>query len=117
MKNTGSALSITDDGYLPTHVSSSFTSVYPSVHVNWDLNREMKLRFSANTGAARPDYDQLRPNFSYDDDEQIVSGGNPNARPERAKGVDLYFEWYMASRGFFSMGAYYKDLKNILYDV
>lgn len=117
VKNTGSALSITDDGYLPTSASSSFTSVYPSIHINLDLNRNMKLRLSGNTGAARPDYDQLRPNFSYDDDEQVVSGGNPDARPERAKGVDVYFEWYMPSRGFFSAGAYYKDLKDILYDV
>jgi TonB-dependent receptor len=115
--NTGSALSQTDAGYVPTRVLSGFTSVYPSVHVNWDINRDMKLRLSGNTGAARPDYDQLRPNFSYDDVEEVVSGGNPKAKPERAKGVDLYFEWYMPSRGFFSAGAYYKDLNDILYDV
>ncbi|WP_181814827.1 TonB-dependent receptor [Sphingomonas aracearum] len=117
VKNTGAALALTDDGYLPVRVSNSFTSVYPSVHLNWDINRNMKLRLSGNTGAARPDYDQLRPNFSYDDTDQVISGGNPNAKPERAKGVDLYFEWYMPSRGFFSAGAYYKDLKDILYDI
>jgi TonB-dependent receptor len=117
VKNTGSALSMTDDGYLPTRVSSSFTSVYPSIHLNWDISRDIKLRLSGNTGAARPDYDELRPNFSYDDVEQVVSGGNPKARPERAKGIDLYLEYYMPSRGFFSIGAYYKDLKDILYDV
>ena len=108
---------MTDAGYEPTSVSGSFTSIYPSVHINWDINPDMKLRLSGNTGAARPDNDQLRPNFFYDDVEQVVSGGNPKAKPERAKGVDLYFEWYMPSRGFFSAGAYYKDLKDILYDV
>lgn len=117
VKNTGSALSMIDDAYVPTRVSSNFTSVYPSIHLNWDINRDMKLRLSGNTGAARPDYDELRPNFSFDDVEQMVSGGNPNARPERAKGVDLYFEWYMPSRGFFSAGVYYKKLSDILYDV
>lgn len=115
--NSGSALSMIDDVWTPTHVSSNFTSVYPSVHLNWDINRDMKLRVSGNTGAARPDYDQLRPNFSYDDVEQVVSGGNPEARPERAKGVDVYFEWYMPSRGFLSVGGYYKKLNDILYDV
>ncbi|MCC2977078.1 TonB-dependent receptor [Sphingomonas sp. PL-96] len=117
VKNTGSALSLTDEGYVPTRVSNDFTSVYPSIHVNWDINHDMKLRLSGNTGAARPDYDQLRPNFSYDDTDQVISGGNPEAKPERAKGVDLYFEWYMPSRGFFSAGAYYKKLDDILYDV
>lgn len=117
IKNTGSALSMTNSGWMPTVVSNSFVSVYPSIHVNWDINRNMKLRLSGNTGAARPDYDQMRPNFSYNDTDQIVSGGNPKAKPERAKGIDLYFEWYMPSRGFFSVGGYYKDLKDILYDV
>ncbi|WP_336964989.1 TonB-dependent receptor [Sphingobium aquiterrae] len=117
VRNTGDALSQTDDGYIPTHVASSDVSVYPSVHINWDINHDMKFRLSFNTGAARPDYDQLRPNFSFDDLEQVVSGGNPLAKPERAKGVDAYFEWYMPSRGFFSVGAYYKDLQDILYDV
>ena len=117
VKNSGFAQSLTDAGYIPTDVSSSFTSVYPSVHVNWDVSQDMKIRLSGNTGAARPDYDQLRPNFSYDDVEQVVSGGNPKAKPERARGVDLYFEWYMPSRGFFSAGVYYKDLDDILYDV
>lgn len=115
--NTGAALASTDAGYMPVTASNSFTSAYPSIHVNWDINANMKLRLSANTGAARPDYDQLRPNFSYDDNEQMVSGGNPDAKPERAKGIDAYFEWYMPSRGFLSLGAYYKDLKDILYDV
>jgi TonB-dependent receptor len=117
VKNVGSALSLTDEGYVPTRVANDFTSVYPSVHINWDINRDMKLRLSGNTGAARPDYDQIRPNFSYDDTDQVISGGNPNAKPERAKGVDLYVEWYMPSRGFFSAGVYYKDLDDILYDV
>lgn len=115
--NKGSALSLIDNVWTPTAVSSSFTSVYPSIHVNWDINRDMKLRLSGNTGAARPDYDQLRPNFSYDDVDQIVSGGNPKATPERAKGVDVYFEWYMPSRGFLSAGVYYKKLSSILYNV
>ncbi|WP_277980210.1 TonB-dependent receptor [Sphingomonas phyllosphaerae] len=117
IRNVGSALSLIGDDWTPARVSNSFTSVYPSIHVNWDINRDMKLRLSGNTGAARPNYDALRPNFSYSDVEQTVSGGNPRAKPERAKGVDLYFEWYMPSRGFFSVGGYYKDLRDILYDV
>ncbi|MBO9726201.1 MAG: TonB-dependent receptor [Novosphingobium sp.] len=117
IRNTGAALSMIGNVWTPTRVSNSFTSVYPSIHVNWDINRDMKLRLSGNTGAARPNYDVMRPNFSYSDVEQTVSGGNPKAKPERAKGVDLYFEWYMPSRGFFSVGGYYKDLQDILYDV
>ncbi|WP_260160383.1 TonB-dependent receptor [Sphingomonas prati] len=117
VNNSSAALAETGAGFVQTNVSGGNTFVYPSVHLNWNLNSEFKLRLSGNTGAARPDYDQLRPNFSFSDTDEIVSGGNPLAKPERAKGVDAYLEWYMPSRGFFSVGAYYKNLKDILYDV
>ncbi|MET4594744.1 MULTISPECIES: TonB-dependent receptor [unclassified Sphingomonas] len=97
-------------------VKSSQTLVYPSLHLNWDVNDRMKARLSFNTGAARPDYDQLRPNLSYDDANRTISGGNPDAKPEKAKGVDLYVEYYTMPRGFLSIGAYYKDVTDVLFD-
>ncbi|WP_309645697.1 TonB-dependent receptor, partial [Phenylobacterium sp.] len=89
--------------------------VFPSAHINWDLNDEMKVRVGVTTGASRPDYDELRPNFSFNDSTQTISGGNPDAGPEKAIGVDAYFEWYMQPRGYFSFGVYYKDLKDVLF--
>jgi TonB-dependent receptor len=97
-------------------VKSSQTLVYPSLHLNWDVNDRMKARLSFNTGAARPDYDQLRPNLTYNDANLTVSGGNPDAKPEKAKGVDLYVEYYTLPRGFLSIGAYYKDVSSVLFD-
>lgn len=91
------------------------TMVFPSVHLNWDLNEEMKVRFGVTTGASRPDYDELRPNFSFNDATQTISGGNPDAGPEKAIGFDAYFEWYIQPQGFFSLGFYYKDLKDVLF--
>lgn len=103
--------------FTPATLESSKTLVFPSAHINWDLNSDMKLRLSFNTGAARPDYTVLRPNLSFNDVEGTVSGGNPLAKPEKAKGVDLYYEWYMPSRGFFSVGVFYKDISDVLFGV
>ena len=71
-------------------IENSKTFVYPSAHINWNAREDMKVRLSFNTGAARPDYDQLAPSFSVNDSNEVISGGNPFAKPERAKGVDLY---------------------------
>jgi len=49
------------------------------------------------------------------DTTQTISGGNPDAKPERAYGVDAYYEWYMASGGYLSAGVYYKDIKDALF--
>ncbi len=100
----------------PVEATSSQTLVYPSLHLNWDIDDKMKARLSFNTGAARPDYDQLRPNLTYNDANQTVSGGNPEAKPEKAKGVDLYVEYYTMPRGFLSIGAFYKNVTDVLFD-
>jgi TonB-dependent receptor len=100
----------------PIEVSSKQTLVYPSLHFNWDVTPEMKARLSFNTGAARPDYDQLRPNLSFSDANLTISGGNPDARPEKARGVDLYVEYYTMPRGFLSLGLFYKDVKDVLFN-
>ena len=96
-------------------VDSSFTSVYPSAHFNWNVSNEHKLRLSFNTGAARPDYPVLRPNFTFNDANMTVSGGNPDATPERTRGVDLYWEFYPKTGGLVSIGAFYKHARNVLF--
>ncbi len=95
--------------------SSSFTSVYPSVHLNWNVADEHKLRFSFNTGAARPDYPVLRPNVTINDANQTISGGNPGATPERTWGLDAYWEYYPNFGGFASVGLFYKNVRDVLF--
>lgn len=114
--NTGTALVNFGGTFKETTIGSGNTLVFPSLHINYDATDEVKLRLSLNTGAARPDYTLLRPNFSFSDTNETVSGGNPFATPEKAFGVDAYVEWYMASRGFLSVGVYYKKIRDVLFD-
>lgn len=97
------------------NVGSGFVSAYPSIHANWDVTDEHKIRLSLNTGASRPDYPVLRPNFTFNDANMTVSGGNPDATPERTRGVDLYYEYYPKFGGFFSLGVFYKDVRDVLF--
>lgn len=115
--NTGSALVQVGDDFEPAKVGGDNLQFFPSLHVNWDINDELKLRLSANSGAARPDFSLLRPNFNVSDEDQAISGGNPFAEPEKAIGGDAYLEWYMTDGGFFSVGAYYKALDDVLFRI
>ena len=115
--NTGSALVNIGGNYEAAKVGGDNLQFFPSVHLNWDINDELKLRMSANSGAARPDFTILRPNFSVSDENETISGGNPFAGPEKAVGGDAYLEWYMADGGFFSVGAYYKALDDVLFTI
>ena len=93
---------------------NDMTLYYPSAHVNWNLREDLKLRVGLTTSASRADFDDLRPNFTFSDANMTVSGGNPDAKPERQIGLDTYLEWYAGRETFFSAGFFYKDLKDVL---
>ena len=69
-------------------VGSDDTMVYPSAHLNWNLSEDIKARFGITTSASRPDFDDLRPNFSINDATQTIPGGNPEDQPETQTGHD-----------------------------
>ena len=94
---------------------SSQTLFFPSVHFNYNVDDTKKLRLSFNTGAARADYDQLRPNVVVNDANETISGGNPAVKPEKAYGFDAYFEWYLRPQGYLSVGLFYKNVQDVLY--
>jgi TonB-dependent receptor len=120
VKNTGEAyVSFPAAGTTPAETrlvetSSSDTLFYPSVHVNWDAAENVKTRVGLTTSASRPDFDDLRPNFAINDATQSVSGGNPDAKPEKQIGADAYVEWYITPSSFFSAGVFYKDISDVL---
>lgn len=116
VKNDSTALVNVAGAFRTVEVKGDSTLVFPSAHLNFDIADDKKLRVSFNSGAARPDYDQLRPNFTFNDANQTISGGNPDAKPERAYGVDAYFEWYVQPQGYVMVGAFYKRVKDVLFD-
>lgn len=116
LKNRGQAVTLigSTPGALVT-AESSQTLFLPSLHLNYNLDDTKKLRLSFNSGAARADYDQLRPNIVISDPNQTISSGNPYVKPERAHGVDAYFEWYMRPQGYLMVGLFYKKVQDVLY--
>lgn len=116
VQNSGTAfVFINNDPPVLTTVDTDSTLVFPSLHVNWNVSDEHKLRLGFTTGAARPDYTVANPSFSINDGNEAISGGNPFAVPERARGVDLYWEYYGRNGGFASVGVFYKDVSRALF--
>ena len=97
------------------NAESADTLYFPSLHVNYNVSPNGKFRIGYTTGAARADYDQLRPNVQINDANETISGGNPAVKPERSWGLDSYLEWYIAPQGFMSIGVFYRDVRDVLY--
>jgi TonB-dependent receptor len=115
VENTGNAIGTVGGTSTPIETTSSKTLFFPSLHVNYNVSDNGKLRVGYTTGAARADYDQLRPNIVIDDANRTLSGGNPAVKPERSWGLDAYLEWYIVPQGFLSIGTYYRKVRDVLY--
>ena len=115
VKNRGTAVATVGSVTGPVTAENTGTLVFPSMHLNFDVDTDKKLRIGFTSGAARADYDQLRPNVVVDDSNQRISGGNPGVKPERSYGVDAYYEHYVQPQGYFMVGAFYKKVEDVLY--
>lgn len=116
IKNRGIALGTIAGTSALVIAESSTTMAFPSLHFNYNIDDTKKLRLSFNTGAARADYDQIRPNVVVNDSNATISGGNPGIKPERAWGFDAYLEWYVRPQGYLMVGAFYKRVTNVLFN-
>ena len=97
------------------NASNDYTNWLPSIHANIDLDEYWKLRLSATTSISRPTYSEIRASQSVDPISLEVSGGNPLLDPEEAFGFDASVEWYFAPASILSVGAYYRNIDNVIY--
>ncbi len=95
--------------------SDDYVNVLPSAHLNLDLRDDVKLRFSTSTGVSRPTYNELRASASVDPTNQTVIGGNPTLDAETTWGGDVSLEWYYAPASLVSVGAFYRNIDDVIY--
>jgi TonB-dependent receptor len=93
---------------------ASYSNLLPSAHLTYRFNDRMNLRFAYSSGIARPDYIALVPYEFRDDDDREISRGNPDLNPTTSNNLDLMFENYTSSLGFFSAGIFYKKMSDII---
>ncbi|WP_036169778.1 TonB-dependent receptor [Massilia sp. 9096] len=98
----------------PVDRGTSYNDFLPSLNLIGDLGNQQTLRFSVEKIMARPTLEQMRASgsFGYDQTRGIYtgSGGNPNLKPFRAKGIDLSYEKYWDSKAYVSAAVFYRKL-------
>jgi TonB-dependent receptor len=115
IENTGSAFSTIAGVRAFRTFKNDEMLFYPSAHLNLDLTVKWKLRFGATQTASRADFSVMRPNLTVNDATRTVSGGNPEAKPEKQTGLDVYAEWYGDSGNFLSVGVFNKSIQDTLF--
>lgn len=107
----------TTDATRPTGTNTegtSYNDVLPSLNLIGDLGNQQSLRLSLAKIMARPNLNDMRASrtFGYDQTrgEYSGSGGNPQLKPFRAKGIDVSYEKYWDSKAYVSAAVFYKKL-------
>lgn len=127
------------ESQLSTVDGTDYSTVLPSVNLNFELSDDVVMRFGASQGLYYPslvdarnisllDLDYTRrlktPGADQDEVNNPVVGldrievtalsGNPYLEPEESVNLDLTTEWYFSDAGFLNFGLFHKRLDNII---
>ncbi|MBI5691247.1 MAG: TonB-dependent receptor [Verrucomicrobia bacterium] len=99
----------------PTRGEGDYRNTFPSVHLKYNATRNLIGRLSYSTGIGRPNFGQIIPTMTINNDNLTITSNNPDLQPQRSKNLDLSLEYYFEPAGLFSVGAFEKKLSNFIY--
>jgi outer membrane receptor protein involved in Fe transport len=71
---------------------SSYFRAYPTLHLQYDLSDDQKLKFSYSHRVARPEAEDLNP-YPVFSDPLNLRAGNPNLKPQETHAVEAAYQY------------------------
>jgi TonB-dependent receptor len=96
----------------------SYDGFYPSVHLTYNLTRDVLFRLAYAKTFGRPDYANTIPATTIDSDDTdpnnpgIITLRNTGLKPWTAQNYEASVEYYPKVGGMVSLGAFTKDLSD-----
>ena len=87
----------------------------PMVQAKYNIFEWLDVRYSYTQTIARPDYHQLSPHITMSNDRLNVWAGNPDLQPAHSFNHDLQFTYHDNKWGLFSVGGFYKTVREFTY--
>ncbi|AWL11063.1 hypothetical protein HMF8227_00567 [Saliniradius amylolyticus] len=100
-----------------TSGGDSYTEVLPSLNLIAEIADEQSVRFGISKTMTRSRMDRMNASsgeLSFNEQVGIWSGStaNPSLKPIQANQLDLTYENYFHSEGYFAAALFYKDIKD-----
>ncbi len=87
----------------------------PMVHMRYEFNQQNQIRAALTRSYARARvYDQVPYRLILREDREIEAG-NPDINITDVWNLDLSYESYFGNAGLFTIGAFYKDMNDIIF--
>lgn len=98
--------------------SGDYGYFLPSASLLHDFSDRFRLKAGYSRTLGRPAPEDIAQAELRNDTSYTISRGNPGLRPRRSDNFDLTFERYFnGSKGLFSIGAFYKAIKDDIYEL
>lgn len=101
--------------------TQSYDNFFPSAQVRYEPRRNLVLRGAYFSSILRPDFGSVVGGVTVGSDTQVAPYSftvrNTELKPEKADNFDVRVEYYFEPVGVVSLGAFYKDIKDIQVDV
>ena len=99
-----------------TSGSNDYTNVLPNIQFKYDLKENTIIRLAFSNTLARPGYFQLVPFEEFVPEDEELARGNPELDPTVSMNFDLMGEHYFEDIGLVSLGFFYKDVEDFIYE-
>ena len=100
----------------PVKDDRGYNNIFPALHARFKADERTNLRFAVTSGIARANFFDLVPYEWVLNEARQISRGNSELDPTHSWNLDLMAERYFSSIGVVSVGFFYKNLTNIIYD-
>ncbi|MCB0614459.1 MAG: TonB-dependent receptor [Phaeodactylibacter sp.] len=101
--------------YMDTTTFQQYGEFLPHLHLKYKPMSWFDIRASYAKTLARPDFFYLTPRAQIDNNNTVVTAGNPQLKHAVATNYDVFFSAYKGGFGLLSFGFFYKDVENIFY--
>lgn len=91
-----------------------YVNAFPTVQLRYDFTPQAVLRATYSTGIGRPGFNQVAGAVTLDNDNGIITTGNPKLKPTTGNNFDLDFEYYLPKGGILQFGAFDKEFSNYI---
>jgi TonB-dependent receptor len=87
---------------------------FPNAQLRYKFTDWLDLRLAYTTAISRPDFHAILPNTYYEE-HNGGEAGNTKLKPASSTNYDAYLSFYNNDIGLFTVGGFYKEIKNVFY--
>lgn len=103
-------------GAVDTVGVNNYLHLFPNAQLIYALDNMTNLRLAYSRSIGRPNLKQLSPNVIWDYSSRRITEGNSNLNPMISNNVDFLFEHYFMNVGQFTVGVFYKFLRDFIFN-